>query len=301
MKMGAMTGDQMATANNSLGFNTMNGDRVSMGGRMSARSDEDSTKADTTYYPYPWYSCATITNTINPDGSTTTTYDYGAGCEEGYDPYKYTLFGKYSFTNKYSLSSVGSVYKSDYSYEFISDNFGGKYYYDTDTTEWSSSGYSKYTGSSVYDTADNTYSGSYESINDNIYTSNGEQFIYKGHGKGYYNEHKSVIETNDYTYSSTDYYYNTHVIEPLVMNFDCRNNMLQTYDGTAEYAKCYIMPIYVSGREFVTYKDKGKEGSFEIYYGDGECDSIITIIENGKAVTMDAYSSTENSPLARIF
>ena len=44
---------------------------------------------------------------------------------------------------------------------------------------------------------------------------------------------------------------------------------------------------YVSGHEVIQYRQDGQEGSFEIDYGIGECDNRITIIENGKVISID--------------
>jgi hypothetical protein len=49
--------------------------------------------SDTTIYYDPWISCAQITTTSNSDGSVTTTYDYGDGCEEGGSYYKFWMMG----------------------------------------------------------------------------------------------------------------------------------------------------------------------------------------------------------------
>jgi hypothetical protein len=51
-------------------------------------------------------------------------------------------------------------------------------------------------------------------------------------------------------------------------------------------AFCWF-PRYVSGRELIRYKQDGEEGSFIIDYGDGSCDSKITIIENNISVPLD--------------
>ena len=55
---------------------------------------------------------------------------------------------------------------------------------------------------------------------------------------------------------------------------------------------------YVSGRERIRYKDGDVEGTFEIDYGDGKCDNIITIYEDGKVTVVDLskdwYTATGN-------
>ena len=44
---------------------------------------------------------------------------------------------------------------------------------------------------------------------------------------------------------------------------------------------------YVSGHEVIHYRQDGVEGTFEIDYGNGECDNRITILENGKIIFVD--------------
>jgi len=48
---------------------------------------------------------------------------------------------------------------------------------------------------------------------------------------------------------------------------------------------------YVSGKERISYRQGDKEGSFIIDYGDGECDNVIVIIENGKRIKVDLSDS----------
>ena len=72
------------------------------------------------------------------------------------------------------------------------------------------------------------------------------------------------------------------VVLPLYTNYKCTNYG----GGYGGYAMCAML-MYVSGREVVHYRKDGKEGTFEIDYGNGECDTIITIIEEGKVIDVD--------------
>ena len=255
-------------------FNSANG---FSGGRLA----EDSASvppSDTTIINDPWVSCATVTTTLNKDGSQTTMYDYGDGCEEGYPGYKYLMFGKYSSTFRNSAEHVGSLYKESYLYKWLAENYGGRYYYNNDTTEWHSNGSSDYSGESQYDTAKQTYSGNYTYSADNEYAWDSIQYLYKGHGKTSYTEKQFVIESSVYEYTYNGDYYKTEVIEPLVSRYDCNG-------GGISYCRMFF--TYVSGREFIRYKQDGKEGSFEINYGDGTCDNIVVVTENGKSIEVD--------------
>jgi hypothetical protein len=106
-------------------------------------------------------------------------------------------------------------------------------------------------------------------------------YAYKGVSKSSYTEKKYVIEQNSSAYNNGSDYYKTQVLAPLVMRYDCYNKW------TDAITTDYLYWTYVSGREFIRYKQGDQEGSFEINYGNGECDNIIIIIENGKYVEVD--------------
>jgi hypothetical protein len=248
-------------------------------GRIAGNSSE-TPSSDTTIYNDPWTSCAQVTTTNNNDGSITTVYDYGDGCEEGWNNYKYWTKGKYAFTYRNIYSNTRSVFKDSYYYQSSSDNYGGKYYYDSST--WSSNGSSIYEGESEYDTTLHTYKGNYSSNYDYVYTWNTQIYVYKGISKSSYTDKTYIIEQNSAEYNTGSDYYKTAVLAPLVMRYDCQNGMNKVGEVFD-----YIARTYVSGREFIRYKQDDQEGSFEIDYGNGECDNVITIIEKGKRVEVD--------------
>ena len=241
----------------------------------------DGSKGDTTFIDSPWVSCAVITTENNADGSITTTYDYGDGCTEGSDWYKTLMFGKFINTYRANQSWVGSRLLDSYYYKSTYDNYGGEYYYDSITSAWKMDGESTYSGSSEYDTATQKYKGGYEYEDETSYQWDTTEYQYKGSGKSYYDEKKTVVERNNYEYISGKDYYKTTVLRSLVSDNDC-NPFLE--DGLA--LRCYFM-TYVSGRERIQYKQGEETGSFEIDYGNGECDRIITIIESGKQLEID--------------
>lgn len=259
-------------------YNNFNG---LSGGRIAGDSTDGGSTGDSTIIDYPWISCAVITEEKNDDGSLTTTYDYGDGCMEGNEWYKYKMFGKYINTYRYQQSQEGTRFFDDYYYKSTYENYGGEYYYDTTTYKWIMDGGSTYSGSSEYDTAKQTYKGGYEYDDETTYQWDTITYIYKGSGKTSYNDKKSVIERNNYQYTSGDNYYKTTVLKPLVSNYDC--NPFQE-DGLM--MRCYFI-TYVSGRERIQYKQGEESGSFEVDYGDGECDRIITIYEGGKSAEID--------------
>src|SRR6188768_1039846 len=181
-------------------FQSMMNDRPMFpGGRIAEDSTNTGGDSDSTIYDNPWVSCAVITTTTNKDGTTTTVYDYGDGCEEGWGDYRYQMHGKYSYTYKYSSERNGSVYIYSYLFSAIYDNYGGQYYY-ADSTAWSMDGRSHYVGYSSYDTAAQKFFGMYNSSDTSTYSYAGVVSQYKSKGKSNYNESGGTVEENEYEY-----------------------------------------------------------------------------------------------------
>ena len=255
-----------------------------MGGSIGLAGDSSIT-AD----PLPWESCATITQTENPDGSTTYTTDYGKGCLEGYGDYKYLMFGKYSYDWKYNETRQGTVVSYAYFSRSRTENYGGEYYYDGDTSKWISNGRSTYSGQSKYDTAKQIFSGSYSYSDTSQYTYDGITYNFKSSGKSFYDDKKSVTSANAYEYRSSLEFYRSTVLSPLVSDYSCTTYM----PAVKADVRMMWWPSYVSGRERIEYERDGKAGKFEIDYGDGECDAIIFIYENGKVFRIDLNKDYE--------
>ena len=267
-------------------FQRMNALRGSAGGRIAGDTTEGVEPDTVIYDDYQWITCATITTVENADGSTTTTYDYGDGCWEGSAYYKYFMFGKYTYTSRYTQSTNGTVFTDSYLYDSEMDNYGGTFYYDADSSSWLSDGVSHSEGESTYDTVANEYSGHYEYDYDNTYSYDTVTYAYNGSGRSSYDNLRYVVERNDYSYTEGDNYYSVSVIVPMTYEYNCN-----PYGDDALFLyRCFMM-IYTSGREQITYRQNGEEGSFIIDYGNGECDSKITIIENGKTIVIDMLRS----------
>lgn len=271
-------------ANESFQRLNANFNGLANGGRIAGDSTDSSkpgSSGDSSIVESPWQSCAVVTTVKNNDGSVTTTYDYGDGCWEGNDWYKYLMFGKFINTYKSEMSQEGTRFFDKYFYSSTYDNYGGRYYYDTIPHDWVYDGSSTYKGSSEYDTARQTYKGSYEYTDATTSRYDTVEYVYQGSGKSYYDEKKTVQERNDYEYKSGTDFYRTKVLKPLVSNYDCNPYLSESLS-----LKCWFI-TYISGRERIEYKQGEESGLFEIDYGDGECDRIITIIENGKRVEID--------------
>lgn len=256
-------------------------------GRMSAAGrTNDSTATDSVYVPSQWISCATVTETTNPDKSVTVTYDYGEGCEEGYEGYRYFMHGKYSNTYFSSVDSVGPSRKETFSYAYDSENYGGEFNNGQSVVAWVSDGTSRSNGWSEFNRKTNTYRGENIFESDNTYSYDGVSYSYKTSSSSWYDHEQSVLAESESTTRNAGNYYYSLVLEPLVTRHDCN-----PFGGPNLAFYCYYIPVYVSGREFIKYAQDGIEGSFVINYGNGKCDSMITIEEAGKVYQVDLASA----------
>ena len=279
--LNSMSNDNLSSKIANQSFNRLYNAASFAGGR--AGEDKDTTIVED---PLNWVTCAKVTVVENEDQSTTTSYDYGDGCLEGNsETYQYLVYGKYSYTNRHTSEQDGDVFKDAFISNYISENYGGSYYWGGDTTTWSLNGYSNYSGESEYNQKTNNYNGQYTYDYNNTHIWEGSVYANEGRGKTSYTHEYYRVDERDDTYSQTENsYYRSTVLSPLVARWDC-NPWLEQTDGIAY---CIWMPTFTSGREFIRYKSEdGTEGSFVIDYGDGECDNIITIIENNVAVKLD--------------
>jgi hypothetical protein len=286
LKVGTMSSNSMASPTGFTAQANASFDRIANHTTLSfGRIGKDSTLTDTTYYASPWVSCAIISHIVNRDNSVTTIYDYGDGCLEGNEYFKYLMYGKTTYTYLYESEIEGSVYKDHYFGNYSSENYGGEYYYENDTTRWKTNGSSVYSGTSEYDTVNQVYRGSYEYDANDTYSYDDITYTYSGTGRGSYDEEGSIVEKNDYSYTTDEYSYETTVLSPLISRYECYTKLNR---GGAELAYCF-MPVYVSGKELIRYKQGEKHGSFIIDYGRGECDGKVSITENGNTVDIDLY------------
>lgn len=253
-------------------FQNLSGFVFSGGRKNGEPGDGDTTIVD----PWPWQSCAVITEFDNEDGSHTVIYDYGEGCEEGWEEYTWLMFGKFTQTYRYLSDQNGSVFTDDYYYHIDYDNYGGRYSFDDH--EWRLDGTSTYEGSSTYDTAKNKFTGAFTYDSETSYSYGEWNYTYEASGETSYNEEQYQMKSGEYRYSDGSNYYHSEVLKPLVYRYDCFTSPL--------LQGCFMM-TYVSGQERISYKQDDEQGSFVIDYGNGECDNVIVIIENGKRIRVD--------------
>jgi hypothetical protein len=239
--------------------------------------------SDSSIVSDPYQTCAKTIQSDNADGSITVVTDYGTGCTQTYGDWQSIQWGKSSYTYKNSYTQQGSVYTSQYYFRSISDNLGGKTIYQGDTSTWLSNGRSTSSGISTYDTAKNTFSGSNTFSDTSEFAYNKQVYSYRGQGKYSYSNQRSVQEASSYRYSDGKNYYESTVTVPIVTDYTCNTNK----ESGGGVIGIFYMQVPVSGHEIVKYSQDGVEGEFELDYGDGTCDSLITIIENGKVIVID--------------
>lgn len=231
----------------------------------------DSIYYDTTDYWAP-VTCAKVTESDNADGTHTTVYDYGDGCDEygSLSRGKITYIWRNEDNNYYSeviydhYYSYGVEMNGISRYSFTSD--GNSYYsagtmenYDDSTVtimpvvfNWSgvSTGHDSLT--MTYDDGNITFNRSdYSNIWDNI--------SYK-------------VLQGDYYYSSTSdgYEYHYMVTEPLITDFRCTSSW-----------------VPVSGIEIISTTEQGEILEYSLNYGNGTCDNLAQLTQNGETSIID--------------
>lgn len=249
----------------------------------NGRIKDDTVKNDSTLNPLPgpWQTCAVVTTTENEDGSTTIVTDYGDGCEEGWPGYYSWIHGKWTTTQKFIFNDGHPVVSYSYKYNGSYENYGGRHIWANDTTEWSIEGFYDYEGNSQYNQESELFTGEFRGNGESIYTYDGVESIYKSKSHSVYTVDGSVTDVNEYEYRNGNYFYSSVLTKPLIFKNSCnrRNSPFRENDT-------YVW-VSVSGVEVVQYKQDGEAGTFTIDYGNGECDNIIRITENGVTVEVD--------------
>ncbi len=217
---------------------------------------------DTSYWQK--WTCANVNEYIDTDGNNVTVYDYGtSGC----DDWGSLIKGKVT----YIWSQKNDIYFSKVLYENYSA-YG-----------MTMNGYSEYSysfGNMIFANGiDSTitkinWSGS-SSCNENIEMAyeNGETFQYTADYSSDWNGQSCTVHQGEYSYKNitNGYEYTYKVTQDLFYNYEC---------GPEIY-------VPVSGIEEIIYKDVEVDTKFITNYGNGTCDNLATISENGVDYTVD--------------
>jgi len=228
-------------------------------------------------------SCATITESDNQDGTHTTVYDYGDGCEE----YGSLLKGKITYVWSSQGSSYYSkvIYDQYYSYGLMMNGYS-EYSFTSDGESYFNFGIettpagvfgdtSVIAGDSAVIYPDYTFnwSGTSEGKDDYVVVfDNGEGYTYSSEYSNKWDNASYTVLVGSYDYESKAEGYEFHyeVTSPLITNYECMNAF-----------------IPVSGIESTTYVEASLVSSFTVDYGNGTCDNLAEVTENGKTSIVD--------------
>lgn len=235
--------------------------------------------------------CGIDTLIHNPDGSAVEITDYGDSCVYHYDYAKVVYWGNRTSTYKYTDKKSGSTYVSEYFGYTHFKNFGGRYVSKDFTNTWNSTGSYSILGTSSYDTLLQVHAGSNRSSDSTAFSYNGELYLHLSSAKYTFDDKTHVEQTNDDQYVYGDNFYHSVVTVPVVTDYTCdpysNGNIPPSSNGNPMPPGISSVIVPVSGHEVVTYKQDGKTGEFEVDYGSGECDTLVTIIEDGNAIIVD--------------
>jgi hypothetical protein len=242
-------------------------------------TDGDSTYIDSSYWNdsidyWEYVTCAQVTETINDDGTVTTVYDYGDGCDE----YGSLISGKIT----YVWRNDANTYYSKITYENYSAY--GMTMHGESEYSFTNTGDNWYTILPVEDDYENgdtivkpeiiyNWSGSSTGKDNMIITfDTGESYAYSAEYANEWDNNSSTVSVGTYTFkSSNGEEYRYAIVEPMFYNYECMDSW-----------------IAVSGIETMFYK--GTDGvvyNFTIDYGDGTCDNLASVTENGETTVVD--------------
>jgi hypothetical protein len=254
-----------------IGYSQLKSGDLAIDSSGSVPGSSDSIDIDTTNYWTP-VTCAKVTDFSNEDGTHTTIYDYGDGCDE----YGSMIRGKITYIWKYESNNYYSkvIYDNYYSYGSLMNGFS-EYSFTSD-------------GNSYYTAGNGTVS------NDSVVTIMPIEFNWSGTSTGhdeisivyddgnntfYHSDYSNVWDSisykvlqGDYFYSSEadGYEYHYQVTEPLITDYRCSDTW-----------------VPVSGIETITNTEKGATQRYELNYGSGTCDNLATLTQNGEKSVID--------------
>lgn len=254
-----------------IGYSQLRDGTLNIEGYDSSYVSPDSVVVDTVNYWEP-FTCAKVTDTLNEDGTHTTIYDYGDGCSE----YGNLTKGKVTYIWKNENNNYYSVVMWDHFYSYgVEMNGISKYSFTSDGNS-----YYKYTASGAV--SDSTvsimpicfnWSGTSTSIEDLTMTYD------DGHTTTFRSEYSNVWDSVSYKVTQGDYYYSSPsegfeyhymVTEPIITDYKCTGTW-----------------IPVSGIESITSTENGGTNTYTLNYGDGTCDNLAELTENGKTSIID--------------
>jgi len=197
----------------------------------------------------------------NEDGSYEYILDFGTGCD---------VFGE---TLKGKLIETGSYSDGKFSASTTYEGFGSDF--------WEVNGTYNYDGTWDFpeneeDSLNFDFSAEYTydyDLNES-YVDGDESFAITSKGSGReksdQNGYTVFEQENEFNYGSGESF-SSKVNTPLFMDYDCGEDVF----------------IFVGGLEVGSYTFEGETGTYEVNYGDGTCDNIISVTENGETFEID--------------
>jgi hypothetical protein len=263
---------QMSNFMNVIGASQLNRNSLKLKAAKHKTALLDSLPPDDSTGYWDNWTCATVTEFDNNDGTHTTIFDYGSGCDE----YGSMTKGKITYVWKNEGNDYYSkvLYEHFYSYglemngyseySFTSD---GNSYIEYDTTGIYGDSITTTGGVAFYWSGSSTGSDTMTMVYDS-----GERYSYTSRFNNKWDNTSFTVLEGEYNCKSEPDSYSYHYVvnEPLVTNYECPNAW-----------------VPVMGIEAIHYKDLKEVYDFTIDYGEGACDNLATITENGESTIID--------------
>lgn len=240
-------------------------------------------EADLIYHYRPWEiaHCGTSTTTFDDEGGRTTIFDRGEGCETQLGEIHYVLHGKATLKEK--LTTAGNS-EGNKSYSFaassVYENYGGE----SEPFKWNRVGKINAAGHAIYNAQDRQLEGDHWLADSLNFEFNGKMASYQGRIESTFSNTSWTVERNDFRYTQGENLFVGTLLTDLIYYAKCEQRISTFRSASSQYA---------SGKEKITYRHNGVEGSFVIDYGNGFSDDIIYVTEGGKKAKIDLSARYE--------
>jgi hypothetical protein len=273
--------DKMTGFMSVIGYSQLKDGELSLNDTAGNPGSLDSIKYDTANYWAP-VTCALVTESDNEDGTHTTVYDYGDGCDESGS----LIRGKITYIWKNDNNNYYSVVMYDHYYSYgVEMNGISKYSFTSDMNSFFSIKSPDNSGDSTVSIMPVQFNWSGTCVGSDEITmlyDEGNSTYLKSE---YSNEWDSIsyrVTQGDYYYSSKaeGYEYHYLVTAPLITNYKCTESW-----------------VPVSGIENITTTENGETNGYSLDYGIGNCDNLARLTENGKTSIVDfgeLYKTIDN-------
>lgn len=264
-----------------IGYSQLKDGDLNINSASGNQGSFDSINYDTANYWAP-VTCAKVTESDNEDGTHTTVYDYGEGCDE----FGSTIKGKITYIWKNDNNNYYSVVIYDHYYSYgIEMNGISKYSFNSDMNSFYDIGKPGNSGDSTVSIMPVVFnwSGTCVGLDDiTMIYDVGNTTLYRAEYSNEWDSNSYRVTKGDYFYSSKadGYEYNYMVTEPLITDYKCTESW-----------------VPVSGTESITATENGETTEYTLNYGTGNCDNLAQLTENGKTSIVDfseLYKTIDN-------